>query len=159
MRQWHVRVWCVVASLLGAAHGAAQRAVPTVAPQTPPLPYVALPPALDRVLREYERAWHQRDAAGLAALFATDGFVLQSGRAPVRGRAAIAALYADQGGAPLRLRALASSVADTIGYVIGVYGYSSEREDVGKFTLTLRRDPGGRWLIVSDMDNTSRPPR
>ena len=30
--------------------------------------------------------------------------------------------------------------------------------DVGKFTLTLVRGAGDRWLIVSDMDNgNSRP--
>lgn len=26
----------------------------------------------------------------------------------------------------------------------------------GKFTLTLRKDKSGRWLIVSDMDNSNR---
>lgn len=25
--------------------------------------------------------------------------------------------------------------------------------DIGKFTLTLRKGPGDRWLIMSDMDN------
>ena len=48
---------------------------------------VALPPELARVLRDYERAWRAGDAAALAALFAEDGFVLQSNRPPVRGRA------------------------------------------------------------------------
>jgi uncharacterized protein (TIGR02246 family) len=123
------------------------------------LPSVALPPELDRVLRDYEAAWQRRDAAGLAALFAEDGFVLQGGRAPVRGRAAVQAAYAGQGGAPLRLRALAAAVADTVGYIIGAYGAGDASGDQGKFTLTLRRSPGGRWLIFSDMDNPSRPPR
>ncbi len=50
-------------------------------------PSITLPPSLDRVLREYEAAWRKGDAAGLAALFAEDGFVLQSGRAPARGYA------------------------------------------------------------------------
>ena len=123
------------------------------------LPSATLPPALERVLRDYEAAWQRGDAAGLAALFAEDGFVLQGGRAPVRGRAAIAAAYAGQGGAPLRLRALAASVADTVGYILGAYGYGDARRDEGKFTLTLRRRPGGRWLIFSDIDNASQPPR
>jgi ketosteroid isomerase-like protein len=124
-----------------------------------PLPSVALPPTLDRVLRDYERAWRAGDAAALAALFAEDGFVLQGGRAPVRGRAAIQAAYAGQGGGPLRLRALASAVADTVGYIVGAYGYGDGPGDQGKFTLTLRRAPGGAWLIFSDMDNSSQPPR
>ncbi|GAB1342086.1 hypothetical protein MASR1M101_12130 [Gemmatimonas sp.] len=117
-----------------------------------------MPPALDRVLRDYEAAWRRGDAAALAALFATDGFVLQGGQAPVRGRAAMQRAYAGQGSAPLRLRALAAATADTVGYIIGAYGYGEPRGDVGKFTLTLRRDRGGRWLIMSDMDNLSVPP-
>lgn len=130
------------------------------APAPPPeLPSVALSPELDRVLRDYEAAWRRGDAAGLAALFTEDGFILQGGRPPVRGRAAIQAAYAGQGGGPLRLRALAAVTADTVGYIIGAYGYEDAPGDQGKFTLTLRRGPGRRWLIFSDMDNASRPPR
>jgi uncharacterized protein (TIGR02246 family) len=124
------------------------------------LPSVALPPPLDRVLRDYEAAWRRGDATALAALFAEDGWVLQSGRPPVRGRAAIATAYAGQGGGPLRLRALAAAVADTVGYIIGAYSYEDAPGDQGKFTLTLRRVRGeDRWLIASDMDNASRPPQ
>jgi ketosteroid isomerase-like protein len=131
----------------------AQGTAPTTA--AAPLPTVSLPPELDRVLRDYERAWRAGDAAGLSALFAEDGFVLQGGRAPVRGRDAIRTAYTGQGGAGLRLRALAYSVADTVGYIIGAYGYGETPGDQGKFTLTLRRSRGGAWLIFSDMDNAS----
>ena len=136
----------------------AQRPSPVQPPVAQELPSVTLPPSLDRVLRDYEAAWRKGDAAALAALFAEDGFVLQSGRAPARGRAAIQSLYTGQGGAPLRLRALAASVADTVGFIVGAYGYGNNRGDQGKFTLTLRRRAGGPWLIFSDMDNMSRPP-
>ena len=126
-----------------------------VAATPAPLPTASLPPELDRVLRDYERAWRAGDAAGLSALFAEDGFVLQGGRAPVRGRDAIRTAYTGQGGAGLRLRALAFSVADTVGYIIGAYGYGETSGDQGKFTLTLRRSRGGPWQIFSDMDNAS----
>jgi ketosteroid isomerase-like protein len=139
------------------AQGVLGAAAPPSLSQT--LPSVTLPAALDRVLRDYEAAWRRGDAAALAALFAEDGFVLQGGRAPVRGRAAIQAAYAGQGGAKLRLRALAASVADTVGFIIGAYGYGDAAVDQGKFTLTLRRRPGGPWLIFSDMDNTIPQPR
>lgn len=135
--------------------------LPTAAPAataSAALPSITLPPALNRVLRDYEAAWRKGDAAALAALFATDGFVLQGGQAPVRGRAAIQRAYAGQGSAPLQLRALAAATADSLGYIIGAYGYGEPRGDVGKFTLTLRRDRGGRWLIMSDMDNLSVAP-
>lgn len=123
------------------------------------LPSSVLPPELDRVLRDYERAWRAGDAAALAALFAEDGFVLQSNHPPVRGRTAIQAAYAGQGGGPLRLRALAFASEDTIAYIIGGYGYGDKPGDTGKFTLTLRRKSGEPWLIYSDMDNANAAPR
>ena len=116
------------------------------------LPSVTLPPAFDRVLRDYERAWQARDAAALAALFTPDGFVLRPGSPPVRGRGAIERAYAGSGG-PLRLRALAYAYADSVGYIIGAFGASADGGDAGKFVLPLRRGVDGRWLIAADMDN------
>ena len=121
----------------------------------PPLPSITLPPELDRVLRDYERAWRSGDATAVAALFAEDGYLLQSGRNPIRGRAAIANAYKGQAGGPLRLRAFAYATSDTTGYILGAYGYGNGDKvpDVGKFTVTLRRSRGGPWLLFSDMDN------
>ncbi len=124
-----------------------------------PLPDAALPAPLDRVLRNYEQAWRGGDARALAALFAEDGFVLQSNQPPVRGRTAIEAAYAGQGGSPLRLRALAYAVEGNTGYIIGAYSYGNNVGDTGKFTLTLKRAGNGPWLIFSDMDNSNAPPR
>ncbi len=47
----------------------------------------------------------------------------------------------------------------TVGYIIGAYGYGNTPGDTGKFTLTLRRSPGGPWQIFSDMDNLNAPPQ
>lgn len=124
-----------------------------------PLPDIALPAPLDRVLRDYEQAWRTGDAKALAALFAEDGFVLQSNQPPVRGRSAIEAAYAGQGGSPLRLRALAYSMEGNTGYIVGAYSYGNNVGDTGKFTLTLKRERDGPWLIFSDMDNSNAPPR
>lgn len=120
---------------------------------------VALPPELDRVLRDYERAWRAGDAVALASLFAEDGFVLQSNRPAIRGRPAIQAAYEGQAGGSLRLRSLGFSAGDTIGYIIGAYGYGDAPGDTGKFTLTLHRAPGEPWLIFSDMDNLNTSPK
>lgn len=125
----------------------------------PVLPSTTLPADLDRVLRDYEKAWRSGDASGVAALFSADGFVLQNGHAPVRGRAAIGKAYAGQAGGELRLRALGYAVADTVGYIIGAYTYGATPGDVGKFTLTLRRPRGGPWEIFSDMDNGNQARR
>lgn len=119
------------------------------------LPSVELPADLQRVLTDYETAWAEGDAAALASLFTPDGFVLSPGWPPVRGREAIEARYTGRGG-PLALRALAYAVEGSVGYVIGAYGPAPGSPDSGKFTLTLRRDQDGRWLIVSDMDNGNR---
>lgn len=134
-------------------------AVPVAARQagaaTAPQPSVALPPELARVLKDYETAWAARDASRLARLFAEDGFVLPSGNAPVRGRAAIEKFYTGHGG-PLALRALAYATEGNVGYIIGGYAGSAGAPDDGKFTLTLKKGSDGRWLIMSDMDNSNK---
>ena len=122
-----------------------------------PLPSVNLPPELARVLTDYEAAWGSRDAAALAGLFAEDGFVLSGGKPPIRGRAAIEDAYKGSGG-PLSLRALAYAAEGDVGYIIGGYTHTKGSPDDGKFTLTLKKS-GGRWWIMSDMDNGNRPPR
>jgi ketosteroid isomerase-like protein len=123
-----------------------------------PLPSVTLPPELARVLTDYEKAWAAKDAAGLSRLFAEDGFVLQRNKPPVRGRAAIEEAYAGAGG-PLALRALAYATEGPVGYIIGGYAPRTGEPDDGKFTLTLKKAPDGKWLIMSDMDNGNRPSR
>jgi ketosteroid isomerase-like protein len=143
-----------ILSLVLALGPAAPAAAPPPAAQ---LPSVELPPELARVLTDYEAAWQKRDAAALAGLFAEDGFVLPSNRPPVRGRAAIEQYYRGHGG-PLALRALAFAAEGSVGYVIGGYAGQAGAPDEGKFTLTLRKE-GGRWMIVSDIDNGDHPPR
>ena len=127
----------------------------------PPLASITLPPEVDRVLRDYERAWRSGDATAVAALFAEDGFLLQSGRMPIRGRAAIANAYKGQAGGPLRLRAFAYATSDTTGYILGAYGYGEGDNvpDMGKYTVTLRRSRGGPWQLFSDMDNGNQARR
>lgn len=119
------------------------------------LPSVTLPPELERVLRDYERAWRNRDAAALAELFAADGFVLRSGHPPVQGREAIENAYQNSGGR-LHLRALAFERSDSIAYIIGGYTSTPKWPDAGKFVLTLRQASTGRWMITADMDNRNR---
>ena len=115
-------------------------------------PSITLPPDLARVLTDYETAWRAKDAAALARLFTGDGFVLSSGGPMVRGRDAIEKAYRGVGG-PLYLRAVAYAVEGNIGYIIGGFTHREGAPDTGKFTLTLRKDSTGRWLIMSDMDN------
>lgn len=140
----HLGAAVVIASLVAAPARAQTPA--------PPLPSVTLPAPLARVLADYEAAWQARDAAALAALFTEDGFVLSSGTPPVRGRAQIERHYMGHGG-PLLLRALAFATEGSLGYIIGGFARAKDEPDIGKFTLTLRKGTGGRWMIMSDMDN------
>ena len=119
---------------------------------------VSLPPEIDRVLRDYERAWQARNATALAELFTEDGMTLSSGQPLRRGRGAIREGYATSGG-PLSLRAFSYATDDTVGYIIGGYTEQQGQRDIGKFVLALRRSPGGRWLIAADIDNANQPPR
>lgn len=121
------------------------------------LPSVVLPPALARVLRDYERAWQAKDAGALAGLFTEDGFVLSNGKPPVRGREAIRKAYGGMGG-PLALRAFSWSMDGSVAYIIGAYAASADVADTGKFVLALRKGRKGIWLIAADMDNSNRRP-
>ena len=119
---------------------------------------VTLPPALDRVLRDYEAAWEAGDGSKLASLFAEDGFALNNGSMPMRGRARIAQMVTQPGG-DLQLRAFAYAADDSVGYIIGGFRYPSTTGPGGKFLLALRKGPDGRWLIAADMDNNAAPMR
>lgn len=121
-------------------------------------PSKPLPAPLDRVLRDYEKAWRAKDAKALAALFTEDGWVLQSQSNFAHRRAAIEKQYQGQGG-PLFLRAVAAESSGDLAYILGAYTYeAADRPDMGKFTLVLKKDKAGRWLIVSDMDNSMPKP-
>jgi hypothetical protein len=121
-----------------------------------PLPSVALPVELSRVLRDYERHWRTGNAAALSELFTFDGFIARRG-GWIRGREAIREAYAGVG-SDLRLRAVGFAVADTVGYIVGAYGYgdAAATRDTGRFILALRRRAGQQWLIAADLDGTNR---
>jgi ketosteroid isomerase-like protein len=128
---------------------------PLLIQTTPAKPESQLPPELQRVLQDYEAAWQSHDAHALAQLFAADGYVLAPGQPPVKGREEIDRAYANAGG-PLALRAIAYASEGSLAYIIGTFARHKGEPAIGKFTLTLRKDEHARWLIVSDMDNSSR---
>lgn len=122
---------------------------------SPPLPSITLPPALDRVLRDYETAWKASDVNGLAQLFADGRVVMTNSGRAVRGREGVRQMYA-KGGGPLVLRAVAYAADDTVAHIIGGYSLRPGEGDAGTFVLALVRSPGGPWLIVADMDRARR---
>ena len=148
----------LVVALIVLIAGARAGAQAPQAPSETQMPAaIALPPAFDRVLRDYEAAWRDGDGPRLAALFTEDGFALQSGSPIRRGRAAIAGGLTKPGG-PLQLTAYAYSSSGNVGYIIGGYRYPTTIGTGGRFVLALRGDPDGRWLIAADLDNSGPPP-
>jgi ketosteroid isomerase-like protein len=128
-----------------------------VSPDTQMPAVISLPPAFDRVLRDYETAWRDGDGARLAALFTEGGFAVQSGSPIRRGRAAISAGLTKPGGT-LQLTAYAYSSSGNVGYIVGGYRYPVTVGAGGRFVLALRSDPDDRWLIAADLDNSGPPP-
>ncbi|MGE0815694.1 MAG: DUF4440 domain-containing protein [Vicinamibacterales bacterium] len=127
----------------------------TTSPSPPVVdpPALTLPPELDRVLRDYERAWRDGDGAAMAALFLEDGFAVQSGSPLARGREAIAKGLTRPGGA-LQLTAYAFAISDTTGYIVGGFRYPDTTGLGGRFVLALHRRQDGFWLIAADLDNS-----
>lgn len=142
-------------SLLLAACTAGASAQALAAPSS--APSAPLPPDLDRVLRDYERAWSAGDVPALAQLFAPEGMALPNGHLPARGADAIRRAYAQAAGMPLSLRALAHATSGDLAYIVGAYSPAQGQPDFGKFVLVLRRQAQGRWLILADIENTNQP--
>lgn len=128
----------------------------SVLAQTPAT--VTLPAEIDRVLKDYEKAWIAKDTAALAKLFTADGMALPSGQLPAQGEESIRKAYSPNVGAALNLRPFSFSTSGELAYVVGGWGSATDKPEYGKFVLVLRR-VNGRWLIVADMDNSNMPRR
>jgi ketosteroid isomerase-like protein len=119
---------------------------------------VTLPAEVDRVLKDYEKAWIAKDTGALAKLFTADGMALPNSQLPAQGEESIRKAYSQSVGAPLNLRPFGYGTSGELAYVIGGWGGAVDKPEFGKFVLVLRR-VNGRWLIVSDMDNSNMPRR
>lgn len=112
---------------------------------------VTLPDHLQVVLTNYETHWENSDAKALALLFTENGFILRPGNSLIQGRDHIEKNYANSGG-DLVLRAYDFQQENDLAFIIGGYTYGNRTEDVGKYTLVLKKI-ADKWLIHSDMDN------
>lgn len=118
------------------------------------LPSVSLPADIDRVLKDYEKAWSANDAPALASLFLPTGLALPSGQPPARGAEAVRKAYSHGGAMPTSLRAVDYAVSGDMAYIVGGYAPAGAQADMGKFVLVLRR-VDGRWMIVADIENAN----
>ena len=115
------------------------------------IPEIKLPADLQIVLTNYETHWENNDAKALSMLFTEDGFILRPGYEIVKGRTKIEDSYKSSGG-DLVLKAYDYQIEKNLAYILGGYTYGNRTEDMGKYTLVLKKVKD-KWLIHSDMDN------
>ena len=119
-------------------------------------PVVSLPADLNRVLRDFEKAYASKDGAAVASLFLPDGMEMLANRPPVRGRDAVEKFYSGASQS-IVFRPFVFAESGDVAFIIG--GYSPAPgggADANKFVFTLRK-VDGKWLIESAMSNSNRP--
>lgn len=122
-------------------------------------PAVELPPALDRVLRDFEVRWRARDHAAMAEMFTEDG-MMRFGDAWRRGRASLRISLLDaMSGSDLRLWAQQFGMGDSVAYIAGSYGHRTriDRADIGRLHFSLRKGTDGVWRIAAAMIESVNP--
>jgi len=112
-----------------------------------PLPSVPLPPELDTVLRDYERAWVAKTPQALSRLFTGSGIALPNGQTPARGADAIRRAYAQCRPASNACKAIPSAVPIRVpGSLLrlesGVYPATSFLPASGRSGLAVSRKEG-----------------
>jgi len=107
----------------------------------------------------WQAAYNTKNAAGIAALYATDAKVMAPGHAPVSGRSDIQAFFTEQVKQGGKNTLTTSEVLDGGEYAIAIGGYVATGPD-GKHLdhgtyMTIYKKVGGAWLIFRDTWNSS----
>ena len=120
--------------------------------------------AIAAVAREFSARYERGDAAGMAALYTSDGVALPPGRRAVRGRAALEAYWRLAPGARVtRHRVTPDSVvlAGPVAYDWGTYEARGAGADgatwtaYGKYVIVWRETAPGTWRMHVDMWNAA----
>ncbi len=118
--------------------------------------------AIEKLNDQWTAAFNRGDAAAVAAMYATDAYVLPPGGEMVKGRAAIAAFWknaATQVGdarlVTVDLLPLGRGAAREIGTVTLTTKAQPPQQLVGKYAVVWRRI-GGKWLLETDIWNMNK---
>ena len=140
----------------------------TAAPETPPVDLAAEAEAVRARSDEWLGYTQQKDAAGIASLFAADGRVVWAGQDPVVGPAAIQEFLAgDFERSPERVSswspdrvevAPSGDLAVEYGSYTSAPGPDAEPDEEGNYS-TVYRKVDGAWMIVSDFSVPNALPR
>lgn len=105
---------------------------------------------LQPIADQFLAAFSREDAAACADFYTEDAHFLECGKEPVRGRAAIKALFADAMASGLVLSSLTILEAHSdndLGYAINV-AESNEGNETAM--LVLKRDEDGIWRVCAE---------
>jgi uncharacterized protein (TIGR02246 family) len=107
--------------------------------------------AIRRVPEEWKAAYNAKDAAGVAALYAPDGYYV-SAHVVAHGRPEIQAYFQrgmDAGGHIDHIQILASGHAGDLAYTVGTYEATNAGQKVRGRNVVVLRKLRGRWLMVA----------
>jgi uncharacterized protein (TIGR02246 family) len=118
---------------------------------------------LTRLQTDWLAAANAKDSTRLAALYAENAMLMPPNAAMAKGRPAIQAVWQgmmDENARDITLTAIDRSVCGDLGYEAGTYTLNMGApggpvaSDKGKYLMTVRRGPGGKWLIQNDIFNS-----
>lgn len=121
---------------------------------------------LAQLQTEWVAAANAKDSARVAALYAENAVLMPPNAPMAKGRPAIQAVWQgmmDENARDIALTAVDRSVSGDLGYEAGTYTLNMGApggpvaSDKGKYLMTLRRGPGGKWLIQNDIFNSDLP--
>ena len=118
--------------------------------------------AIQKLNDEWAAAFNKGDAAALAAMYATDAYVLPPGSDMVKGRSAIQGFW---GKAVQQLGDAKLTTVDVLSLgpgaarEIGTFSFKSKgqpsQDVVGKYAVVWRKI-AGKWLLATDIWNTDK---
>jgi len=123
--------------------------------------------AIRRLDEEFMKAAGAKDAAALVkAFYAPDAVLMPPNHALVEGRKEIQGFLQgliDSGLTNIKLETTTTGSAGDLAYGRGRYTLAlsppggAPVQDVGKYVVVYRRQPGGAWRAVSDIFNSDHP--
>ena len=119
-------------------------------------------PSIQKINEEWMAAFNKGDAAGVAALYSEDAYILPNGAEMAKGRRAIEAYFKHSvqqlGDAKLKtvdLQSLGPGSAREVGTFNFKTKGDSPQEVVGKYVAVWRK-MGGQWKLITDIWNMNK---
>jgi len=119
-------------------------------------------PSIQKINEEWMAAFNKGDAAGVAALYSEDAYILPNGGETAKGRRAIEAYFKNSvqqlGDAKLKtvdLQSLGPGSAREVGTFNFKTKGDSPQEVVGKYVAVWRK-MGGQWKLITDIWNMNK---